>query len=123
MSTSSTHAEMRAIYTLVKDIIYIIALCDNIKLEMKLPAIIMEDNSAVITISTQQCSYLKKCKHFLMIINYVREQVQLGLLSINKINTKDNNADMHTKQKRCKTFKVSARTILGLTSENEKNQL
>lgn len=124
VSTSSTHAEMRAVYTLVKDILYIIALCKDIQLDIKLPAIIMEDNSAVLTISKQQCSYLKRCKHFLMIINYVREQVQKGLITMSKISGMDNNADIHTKQVRSTAFKRKAQHILGEeVSENQKEKL
>ena len=46
---------------------------------MLLPAVIMEDNSAVVTISNEESAYLKKCKHFIMVVNYVREQLELGL--------------------------------------------
>ena len=46
---------------------------------------IFEDNSAVITVTTEENAYAKKCKHFLMVINYVREQINLGLIKINKI--------------------------------------
>ena len=45
----------------------------------------MEDNSAVITVTTDESTYAKKCKHFLMLINYVREQVDLGIINILKI--------------------------------------
>ena len=45
----------------------------------------MEDNSAVITVTTDELTYAKKCKHFLMLINYVREQVDLGIINILKI--------------------------------------
>ena len=48
VSTSSTHAKMRAIFTLVKDILYIFYICSELQLQLTLPAIIMEDNSAVI---------------------------------------------------------------------------
>jgi hypothetical protein len=48
-STSSTHAEMRALYTQVKDILFIIYICSELNIPLLLPAVIMEDNSAVIT--------------------------------------------------------------------------
>lgn len=69
VATSSTHAEMRAIFTLVKDIMYLITLCKEIGVNLQLPAIIMEDNSAVVTVTTDDSAFAKKCKHFLMLIN------------------------------------------------------
>ena len=57
---------------------------------------IFEDNSAVVTVT-----YAKKCKHFLVVINYVvREQINLGLIKINKIAGTKNNADLLTKKLR-----------------------
>ena len=72
LSTSSTHAEFRATLTLVKDLLFIICLCFD---RLDLPAIISEDNSTVVTITNDETAYAKKCKHFMMLINYVREQV------------------------------------------------
>ncbi len=97
VSTSSTHAEMRALYTLVKDILLIIYICSEVNISLLLPAVIMEDNSAVVTISNEESAYLKKCKHFIMVVNYVREQlVELGLIQVLKIKGELNNADLHT---------------------------
>ena len=36
----------------------------------------------------------KKCKHFLMCVQWVREQVELGYLELQKVATKDNVADI-----------------------------
>ena len=98
VSTSSTHAEMRAIFTPVKDLLFLFSLCLDLQLDLQLPAISMEDNSAVITITTEDDqAYLKKCKHFLMVINYIQEQVDLGMIAIQKIAGEDNMDDLHTK--------------------------
>jgi len=113
VTTSSTHAEMRAIFTLVKEIIHIFAICEELRIRVTKPAIIMEDNAAVIIMAQRESSYLKKCKHFLMIINYVREQVNLGIIDIQKILGTDNNSDIHTKKVRTKDFGTKARRILG----------
>ena len=63
VSTSSTHAEMRAIFTLVKDIVYVLSVCLELSINLIMPAIIMEDNTAVITVTTDESAYMKKCKH------------------------------------------------------------
>ena len=113
VSTSSTHAEMRALYTLVKDILFIIYICSELNIPLLLPAVIMEDNSAVVTISNEESAYLKKCKHFIMVVNYVREQLELGLIQVFKIKGELNNADLHTKKLRDKSFATKADNILG----------
>ena len=59
-------AEMRAIYTLVKDLPFLIYMCHELRVELQLPAMIFEDNSAVVTVTTEENAYYaaKKCKHF-----------------------------------------------------------
>ncbi len=74
-----------------------------------LSAVIMEDNnSAVVTIFNQESAYLKKCKHFIMVVNYVREQLELSLIQVLKIKGKLNNADLHTKKLRDNSFATKA---------------
>ena len=113
VATSSTHAEARAIFTLAKEINFIIALCQELQIPLELPAIIMEDNSAVVTMANNDSGYAKKCKHFLMVINYVKEQVSLGQIEARKIFGKLNNADLHTKPLRSSSFQHMAHKILG----------
>ena len=62
---------MRALYTLVKDILFVIMyICSELNIPLLLPAVIMEDNSAVVIVSNEESAYLKKCKHFIMVVNY-----------------------------------------------------
>jgi hypothetical protein len=100
---------MRAIFTLVKNLLFLLFISTDLQLPIQLPAIIMEDNSAVITITTDD----KKCKHFLMVINYIREQVDMGLVEIQKITGEDNMADLHIKPLRDGAFERHAPKILG----------
>jgi hypothetical protein len=78
VATSSTHAEARAIFTLAKELNFLIALCQELQIPLDLPAIIMEDNSAVVTMANNDFGYTKKSKHFLMVLNYIKEQIALG---------------------------------------------
>ena len=104
VSTSSTHAEMRAWYTLMNDALFLFYTCDKLSVQLKLPIIIMEDNNTVITISNDETGYLKKCKHFLMLINYVKEQVNFGLIALHNVDGKINNSDTLTKKQRGYSF-------------------
>ena len=63
--------------------------------------------------SNNDTGYAKKCKHFLMVINYVKEQIDLGQIEARKIYGKLNTADMHTKPLRTSSFLHMAHRILG----------
>ena len=118
VATSSTHAEARAIFTLAKDINFIIAICQELSIPLQLPpAIVMEDNSAVVTMANNDTSYAKKCKHFLMVVNYVKEQIATGQMEARKIFGKLNNADLHTKPLRSQAFTHMAAKVLGQPGE------
>ena len=60
VATSSTNVEARAIFTLSKELNFLIALCQEIQIPLELPAIIMEDNSAVVTMANNDSGYTKK---------------------------------------------------------------
>jgi len=113
VATSSTHAEARAIFTLAKELNFIIALCQELRIPLELPAIITEDNSAVVTMANSDSGHTKKCKHFLMVLNYIKEQIALGQIEARKIYGKLNTADMHTKPLRSSEFLAMANKILG----------
>jgi hypothetical protein len=117
IATSSTHAEACAIFTLAKDINFIITICQELFIPLRLPAIVMEDNSAVVTMANNDTSYAKKCKHFLMVVNNVKEQIATGQMEARKIFGKLNNADLHTKPLRSQAFTHMAAKILGQPGE------
>jgi hypothetical protein len=48
-----------------------------------------------------------------MVVNYVRDQLELGLIQVIKIKGELNNADLHTKKLRDKSFPTKADNILG----------
>jgi hypothetical protein len=47
------------------------------------------------------------------VVNYVRDQLELGLIQVLKIKGELNNADLHTKKLRDKLFATKAEKILG----------
>jgi KUP system potassium uptake protein len=114
VTTSSTHAEMRAMFSLIVDIVYVVHLCAEIGRPVKLPAIVMEDNQPVIDVTSDVSSRTKRCKHFLMLVNYVREQVVTGLIQIRKVATVENLADVLTKIVTGGEFQTKAGLLLGL---------
>ena len=109
VATSSTHAEVKALYQLTVDILYIINLSDEIQRPISLPAIIMEDNNPTVQLSGSLSSRIQRSKHFLMLINFIRHQVAMGLIEVHKVATEENIADVLTK---------ALITVEGLRSES-----
>ena len=104
MSTSSTQSEIRALQSLVVDIIFTVELCKELDRLIKLPVIVFDDNGAVFALSREMTSRAKRCKHFLMIINWIREQVEPD---------EENVADMLTKIITARPFRTKAARLLG----------
>ena len=46
---------------------------------------ITEKETTFIVLSNEESAYLKKYKHFIMVVNYVREQLEIGLIHVFKI--------------------------------------
>ena len=118
VATSSTHAEVRALYSLANEIIFVVTLCKELQRSIALPAIIMEDNKATIDITADYSSRTKRCKHFLMLVHYIREHVKAGLIEIRKVDTNDNVADVLTKIKLGSSFFQQRDILLGVPSHS-----
>jgi hypothetical protein len=119
VATSSTHAELRALYAAIVDIIYVIHLCSELGRPISLPAVVMEDNQPVIQVTASAQSRIKRCKHFLMLVNYVREQVVGGLIEIRKVDTSLNIADVLTKVVTGDEFQTKADLLLGRDADGD----
>ena len=65
--TSTSAAEMRALFQLVQEVIFIIGLCKELERPLHLPVLILEDNESTIFLATQEAMRLKRAKHFLML--------------------------------------------------------
>jgi hypothetical protein len=113
VATSSTHAEMRALYSVIIDTLFLITLCDDLQRPLNLPCIIYEDNQPVLDLTVDVSARAKKCKHFLMLIAFIREQVDRGLIEIRKISSEDNVADILTKIVVGSAFTRKASRLLG----------
>jgi hypothetical protein len=115
VATSSTHSEMRGLYSLVVDIVYLVHLCDELYRPLTLPCIALVDNQPVIDLVSQPSGQtrVKRCKHFLMLVDWIREQVIAGYLKLTKVATADNVADLLTKIVTGGEFTKKADLLLG----------
>jgi hypothetical protein len=87
-------------------------LCEEVGCPIDLPAIVFENNQPVIDLTKTLSSKLTQSKHFLMLIEFIREQVMEGLIELRKIPT-ESNADLLTKLIVGKTFTIKAMHLLG----------
>jgi len=116
IATSSTHAELRAVYELTLNLIFISNLFNEIGRPVKLPIIIFEDNQPTIDLVEDETSKINKSKHYLMIIQFLREQVREGLIKLKKIPTEQNISNVLTKIITGSEFHSSFNTIMGQQS-------
>jgi hypothetical protein len=116
IATSSTHAEMRAMYSAVIDIIFLIQLFKELQRPILLPAILMEDNQPCIDLTKEIAVSSKKCRHFLMLVHFLKEQVAEGLIRVQKVPTAHNTADILTKIVVGSEFRSKALQLLGADS-------
>ena len=116
VATSSTHEEMRALYELTTSIIFITYLMNEINRPIDLPVVIFEDNQPVVDLVEDLASGTKRSKHFMMLTNFVREQVDQGLMKLLKVDTKKNLANVLTKIITGQEFTDSFCKIMGASS-------
>ena len=114
VTTSSTHAEVKALYQLVVDIVFVINLCDEIGRPISLPAVVFEDNSPTVQLAGDISARVKKSKHFVMLVDFIRQHVVMGLLEVKKIASDENIADVLTKALDWKQFAPKAAKLLGM---------
>ena len=68
--------------------------------------------------STSHSARIKRSKHYLMLINFIRYYVTLGLIEVRKVATEDNLADVLTKPLAWKDFAHKAAKLLGMEVES-----
>jgi len=112
IATSSTHAEIRALYQLITTLIFIHNLLKEIQREVELPVIIYEDNKATIDLTQGTNATIGK-SHFLMLTRFIQQQVEAGLAQLHKIGTEKNIANVLTKIVSSPEFLSSFNAIKG----------
>jgi hypothetical protein len=110
---------MRALFQLVVEILYIEHLCEEIGRPLTLPSVIHEDNMPVITLLTSTRGQQKGSKHFLMLVNYCREMVNNGSISLHHVATEKNIADILTKSLFGHDLKYKTQRLLGKRASEE----
>jgi hypothetical protein len=120
IATSSTHAEVRALFDLTVNLVYLITLFTELKRPIELPVTVFEDNQSTIDLVTSSTTRIGKSKHYLMLIQYIREQVTTGLIEVNKVAGEENISNILTKIITSAEYFDSINRIMGIgASSNE----
>lgn len=119
VATSSTHAEIRALYDLTVQLIFLAHLCQEIGRPIELPIEVHEDNQPAIDLVSQTNGKIGRSKHFLMTTRFIKEQVETGLLKLIKEPTNTNISNVLTKVVVGKEFYDSYNTIMGTINHNK----
>ena len=122
VTTSSTHSEVKGLYTAITEFIYIEAVCEEIGRPLTKPAIVHEDNLPAIMLLTKEQSTPKASKHFLKLINYVKERLRDEDIVLQHIATNLNVPDILTKHVFGQDFQFKAQRLLGI-EEGDKVEL
>jgi hypothetical protein len=96
IARSSTEAEYDAADRAIRQLKWLAELLRELKLDVKYPVVIHEDNQGVINWAEDPVDH-KRTKHINMRLLYVRTEVQNGVVKFSKIPTADNVADIFTK--------------------------
>jgi hypothetical protein len=103
VSLSSTEAEYVAVSESTKEIIFIAQTLESIGIEVKYPIIVKVDNIGAIFMS-ENVTATARSRHIDARYHYVRNYIEDGVIKIQFVFTKDNKADVFTKNTKSESF-------------------
>ena len=114
VALSTTEAEYMALCKLTQELFYFRKLCKEMKLNIKEPITMMEDNNSCIKIS-QNDEFHQRTKHIDVKYHFIREALEKGIVQIKRVDSKENIADIFTKPLAKVQFE-KLRDLLGVRS-------
>lgn len=96
VAASSTEAEYMALFEATREALWLKSLTEGLKLELRNPIIIHEDNQGCISIANNQTCH-KRSKHIDIKYHFTREQIDKKLITVEYIPTDNQLADILTK--------------------------
>ena len=123
VATSSTHAEIHALFHCIKDVVWIRRLLEEIGMPQGKPTPIYEDNTACIKFA-ETLQVKNRTKHLEIKYFYIKQIANWGLITIVYIPTKEQVADAFTKplafedHKRCSDQSCGGAPLPGNHSSN-----
>lgn len=125
VKTSTTTAELEGLYHGVLEALWLSDLLKLFSLRNDSPIQCFQDNKAVVKILNGECD-VERTKHEIVKVEYLREKVRQGKITVSWISTEDMTADIFTKvlgrnkhQKHCGNLNLIDINMNGILNEGE----
>ena len=89
VALSTTEAEYMALCKLTQELFYFRKLCKEMKLRIKEPITMMEDNNSCIKIA-QNDEFHQRTKHIDIKYHFIREAIEKKIVQIKRVDSKEN---------------------------------
>ena len=113
VTLSSTESETYSATETTKDVVYFRNVLHELGFPTSKPTSVKVDNQSLIALATKFSGNHKRVRHFLSRINYLIEQVDGKIITLDYIDTKINTADQLTKPLAEPAFLLARQRLMG----------
>ena len=117
VSLSSTQAEVEALVEVTKEIMWYQGFVKHLGVSVEDPTGIYTDNMPLVNLASEG-NHLRKSKHYVVKTTFVKEQVQMGTISVQHVPGKENVSDLLTKPLSGGLLVTHTKTILGKVNQS-----
>ena len=112
VSTSPAETELDACVLAIKSMIFLRGLLTELHHAQSRPSVLYTDSSVVLDWISDNSRHSKRADHLVLAINFVKQQVELGVVELRHIDTDSNTADVMTKNLPLEPFLRHKHTLL-----------
>ena len=112
VSTSPAETELDACVLAIKSMIFLRGLLAELHHAQSQPSVLYTDSSVVLDWISDNSRHSKRADHLVLAINFVKQQVELGIVELRHIDTDSNTADVMTKNLPLEPFLRHKQTLL-----------
>ena len=112
VSTSPAETELDACVLAIKSMIFLRGLLAELHHAQPRPSVLYTDSSVVLDWISDNSRHSKRADHLVLAINFVKHQVELGVVELRHIDTDSNTADVMTKNLPLEPFLRHKHTLL-----------
>ena len=121
VTLSSTEAEWIALCDAVKEIMFLINVLMDMEIDVELPVQVYVDNQGAVFMS-KNTTTSSRTKHIDVRYKYVRELIDKGMIEVIFVPTRDNDADLFTKNLPSELFQLHTDKLTKNKPQTKKSQ-